>query len=187
MFVFGVWLEVITSPIANFQVVKETFIDSRAIESNRSCLPLRTIIIRQQIQLLKLPPTICPLISSCAVLFVFRLIFFLQTQHFFFCFIKHPGMFNDEPQSLYSFNIPQSYNCCLLLPTSHVHCTLNKSIFDIYNTVFHKSCKVSCILLQCTIIQINLGDSSGMVKWVNNFTHDIIFITHRLLVLRRLF
>lgn len=96
MFVFGVWLEVITSPIANFQVVKETFIDSRAIESNRSCLPLRTIIIRQQIQLLKLPPTICPLISSCAVLFVFRLIFFLQTQHFFFCFTKHPGMFNDE-------------------------------------------------------------------------------------------
>lgn len=76
MFVFGVWLEVITSPIANFEVVKETFIDSRAIESNRSCLPLRTIIIRQQIQLLKLPPTICPLISSCAVLFVFRLIFF---------------------------------------------------------------------------------------------------------------
>lgn len=135
MFVFGVWLEVITSPIANFQVVKETFIDSRAIESNRSCLPLRTIIIRQQIQLLKLPPTICPLISSCAVLFVFRLISFLQTQHFFFCFTtKHPGMFNDEAHSLYSFNIPQSYNYCLLLPTSHVHCTLNKNLIHLRNT-----------------------------------------------------
>lgn len=124
---------------------------------------LRTIIIYQQIQLLKLPRSIYPLISSCAVLFVFRLIFFLKIQHFFFRFKKKNILacltMNHNP-------VTPSTSVILLSLTAHFTRTLNKSNSELYKSYLY-NCVVSYILLNCTSILINLGiiiNSFSMVK-----------------------